>query len=141
MHYPKEVERTSFVIEVNAKGQTSKVRSVQHSHDRSFDALVAGNVVQTFVRTADGKAVAGVFRMTYDYNPKTKRVKRTVTLIEEGGVDPDAPSLVDRMVNSNRLTSDQIEHDLQAAAQQAKQAKKSKPTPKPTPKPSPAATQ
>jgi hypothetical protein len=34
--------------------------------------------------------VVGTYRLTYDYDPKTARVRRDVTLVRQGGVDPDA---------------------------------------------------
>jgi hypothetical protein len=84
-----------YVVEVNAKGQVSKVRSRSRSRYPSLDAVTYGNVVQIFVRTKDGRSVAGVYRVSYDYNPKTKLVQRHVRLLKSGGVDPWALGLVD----------------------------------------------
>ena len=84
-----------YVVEVNAKGQVSKVRTRSRSRYPQFDALTYGNVVQLFVRTKDGGAVAGIYRVSYDFNPKTKLVQRRVKLLHAGGVDLWALGLVD----------------------------------------------
>ena len=41
-----------------------------------------------------GTAVPGLYRLSYDYDPATKQVRRTVALIKAGGVDPNAPGIV-----------------------------------------------
>lgn len=84
-----------YVVEVNAKGQVSKVRVRGHSGDRRFDAVTYGNVVQMFVRTKDGRSIAGVYRVSYDISPKTHLVQRHVRLLSAGGVDAWALGLVD----------------------------------------------
>jgi len=133
-YFPKKVEHAAFVIEVNKTGQVAKVRSQQASGDRRFDVMVAGNVVQTFVRRPDGTAVPGVYRMRYDYNPKTKRVRRTVTLISAGGVDPNAEGIVERMAEINRRSAEEIQRRLEAAKKPVKDV------PLPFLSPGPAAT-
>ena len=65
-----------YVVEVNAKGQVSKVRLRGRSGDPRFDAVTYGNVVQIFVRTKDGRSIAGVYRVSYDISPKTHLVQR-----------------------------------------------------------------
>jgi hypothetical protein len=62
-----------------------------------FNAQTYGNALQAFIRTPDGKAIVGTYRLTYDYNPQTKRVRRDVALIKAGGVDPNAKGAVDEM--------------------------------------------
>jgi hypothetical protein len=54
--------------------------------------------MQAFIRTADGKAISGSYRLTYDYNPKTARVHREVELVKAGGVDPNALGAVNKML-------------------------------------------
>jgi len=93
--YPKTPQQTRYVVEVNAKGQVSGVRSGTRSTDPRFDAVTHGNVVQTFIRRSDGKAISGLYRVSYDYDPKTQLVKRTVALLHAGGVNATAPGLVD----------------------------------------------
>ena len=124
---PTVAEHTEFVLEVNAKGQVSKVRSAKRSKDALFDKMTYGNVIQTFIRTPDGHAVSGVYRMTYDYNPKTQKIRRTVALLQAGGVDPKAPGAVARMAEMNLHNAKLLQQELQA------QAKKAKAHPSPTP--------
>jgi hypothetical protein len=98
---PKVGHHARYIVEVNAKGQVSGVRSRIPSKDQTFDAITYGNVVQTFIRRSDGRAIAGVYRVAYDYDPKTGLVKRSVKLIQAGGVDASALGLVDvfRQIN------------------------------------------
>jgi hypothetical protein len=100
--YPKTPQHVYYLVEVNRKGQVSKIRSGTHSQDRLFDSVTYGNVAQTFVRRSDGKAISGLFRVSYDYDPKSQKVTRSVALVHPGGVDAAAPGLVDVVVEINR---------------------------------------
>jgi hypothetical protein len=111
---PKTAEHSAYVIEVNGKGQVSKVRSSVSSGNQQFDAMTYGNVIQTFVRKPDGTAVAGVYRMNYDYDPKTKNVKRSVTLLQTGGVNANAVGLVDRMAEANKVAAEKVRKAMEA---------------------------
>ena len=93
--YPKIAMHADYTVEVNRKGQVTRVRSVRPSKIPGFDALTYGNTLQAFIRTPDGRAIAGVYRLSYDYSPKTKKVHRGVELLQAGGVNPDAPGAVD----------------------------------------------
>jgi hypothetical protein len=87
---PKQREHTEFLVEINKLGQVTRVRSGKSSKNLAFNAITYGNVLQAFIRTADGHVVLGTYRMTYDYDPKTGRVRRSVALVSRGGVNPDA---------------------------------------------------
>jgi hypothetical protein len=100
-HTPATPVHTEFVVEVNRKGQVTRVKSGKSCPDLSFNAMTYGNALQAFIRTADGRAISGVYRLAYDYDPKTKRVKRTVALLHAGGVDPDKLGAVDEMAIVN----------------------------------------
>jgi hypothetical protein len=91
---PKMALRTEFVVETNRRGQVARVRSGKNSKDRTFDLMTYGNVLQTFIRTTSGRADAGTFRVTYNYSPATHVVKRNVSLISLGGVNPNAEGAV-----------------------------------------------
>jgi len=93
-NYPKTPQHSDFLVEVNDRGQVSKVRSGTHSKDPRFDAVTYGNVIQTFVRRSDGRAISGLFRVSYDYDPKSEMVRRSVALVHAGGVNAKAPGLV-----------------------------------------------
>jgi hypothetical protein len=103
---PDKPEHTEFTVETNAKGQVTRVRSGKPSPDPAFNAMTYGNALQAFIRTDDGRAVAGVFRLTYDYDPASKRVRRGVALIHAGGVDPSALGAVDAMAAADRKAHD-----------------------------------
>ncbi len=87
---PKHPEHSEYVVEINRLGQVARVRSARPSSDKTFNAQTYGNALQAFIRTPDGQVVLGTYRLTYDFDPKTARVRRDVTLVTQGGVDPDA---------------------------------------------------
>jgi hypothetical protein len=100
-HTPATAVHTEFVVEVNGKGQVTRVRSGKSCPDLAFNAMTYGNALQAFIRTADGRSIPGVYRLAYDYNPKTKKVSRSVALIHAGGVDPNRIGAVDEMAQVN----------------------------------------
>jgi len=55
--FPASQEHTEFVVEVNAKGQVTRVRSGRASPDAAFNTMTYGNALQVFIRTQDGKAI------------------------------------------------------------------------------------
>jgi hypothetical protein len=100
-HTPATAVHTEFVVEVNGKGQVTRVRSGKSCPDLAFNAMTYGNALQAFIRTPDGHAIPGVYRLSYDYSPKTKTVARSVELIHAGGVDPNRMGAVDEMAAVN----------------------------------------
>jgi len=100
---PLHVELT---VEINRFGQVARVRSIKASHDQAFDAHTYGNALQAFIRTPDGHVVVGTYRLIYDYDPKTMRVKRDVALVSTGGVDPNAKGAADDMEEIARRQHD-----------------------------------
>jgi hypothetical protein len=99
---PKKPLHVEFTVETNRLGQVARVRTVKPSHDEDFDTKTYGNALQTFIRTPDGHAVAGTFRLTYDYDPKTLRVRRDVALVKAGGVNPNAKGAAESMMEIAR---------------------------------------
>jgi hypothetical protein len=99
---PGAAAHAEFIVETNRKGQVSRVRSAKRSSDPVFDVMSYENALQAFIRTDSGEAVAGVFRLSYDYNPATRRVRREVALVRAGGVDPNALGVVDQMAALDR---------------------------------------
>jgi hypothetical protein len=73
-------------VEVNNRGQVVRIKGGQLSHDATFDTITIGNALQMWIRHPDGSATAGLFRVTYDYDPHTHNVARHVALISAGGV-------------------------------------------------------
>ncbi len=115
--YPTKVQHTEFVVEVNGKGQVSRIRSGKRASDINFSAITYGNAMQVFIRKPNGDAISGLYKLAYDYNPKTQRVRRTVELVRAGGVNAAAPGIVDVLAERNR-----------------KGAQRAKPSPAPTTK-------
>jgi len=129
--YPKAPQHVRYLVEVNRKGQVSKVRSGTRSQDARFDSITYGNVIQTFIRRSDGRAISGLFRVSYDYNPKTQNVTRSVALLQAGGVNAAAPGLVDVVAEMNRRNKEKFQAMLrqQKLDRQLKQQLKNLATP------------
>ncbi len=87
---PKHAEHAEYLVEINKLGQVTKIKGGRGSDNPTFNAQTYGNALQSFIRTPDGHVVLGTYRLTYDYDPKTERVRRDVGLVRQGGVDPDA---------------------------------------------------
>jgi hypothetical protein len=83
-----------YTVETNKLGQVVRVVSAQATKDGRFNTVTRGNAMQAFIRRPDGTAVAGVYKLTYDYSPATKDVRRDVQLVHAGGVDPNAKGAV-----------------------------------------------
>ena len=96
VHLPTTPQHDEFVVEVNGKGQVVRIDSGTPSHDRAFDSITFGNALQVFIRTTEGNAVAGRYRLRYDYDPATRRIRRNVAILQRGGVDPAGGPVVGR---------------------------------------------
>jgi hypothetical protein len=95
---PKVALHTEFIVAVNKLGQVTKIVSLRPSKNKTYNLQTGGNALQAFIRTPDGKAIAGTYRLSYDYNPKTQLVHRDVALIHAGGVNANAPGAVNVMI-------------------------------------------
>lgn len=96
-HLPSTPLHTEFKVEVNRKGQIVRVKSGQECKNPTFNAMTYGNVLQMFIRRPDGSATVGMYRVTFDYSPKTQKVDRNVALLSEGGDWADEQGAVDQM--------------------------------------------
>jgi hypothetical protein len=103
---PSKPLHVELTVEINKFGQVARVRDIKASHDQAFDAHTYGNALQAFIRTPDGHVVVGTYRLIYDYDPKTLRVKRDVALVSAGGVDPNAKGAADEMEEIARRQHD-----------------------------------
>ncbi len=128
---PTVPQHTELIVETNKKGEVARVRAGKGGPDPLFNAMVYGNALQAYIHTADGGAIAGTYRLTYDFSPATKMVKRQVELIKEGGVNPDAIGAVEDMlqVNDRRM---QLDAKLWAQLQKNQKTMEAKPSPKPS---------
>jgi hypothetical protein len=99
---PTKALHVEYTVEINSLGQVARVRTVKPSHDESFDAKTYGNALQAFIRTPEGQVVLGTYRLVYDYDPKTLRVRRDVALVKAGGVNPNAKGAAVEMMEIAR---------------------------------------
>ncbi|MGD1066564.1 MAG: hypothetical protein ABR975_07085 [Vulcanimicrobiaceae bacterium] len=112
---PKKPLHTEWVVEINKYGQVTRVRSGKPSTDAAYNAHTYGNALQMFIRTADNKAIAGVYRVTYDYNPQTARIRRNVEILHPGGVNANAPGAANVMMAVARKNAQKAQHGPSAA--------------------------
>ncbi|HEV7178579.1 MAG TPA: hypothetical protein VGN11_01810, partial [Candidatus Baltobacteraceae bacterium] len=98
-HFPNQKLHTEFLVEVNSKGQVVRVKSGKSSKVPSFNAQTYGNVLQMWVRHPDGSAEVGLYKVTYDYNPATKKVRRAVALVKDGGSWGNAEGAATQMMD------------------------------------------
>lgn len=120
---PKVAEHTEFVVEVNAKGQVVRVKSAKGTGDKDpiFNAQTYGNVLQMWIRHPDGSAEVGLYRVTFDFDPHTKKVHRGVSLVQSGGNWGNEKGAATEMIDTaNR------EYQEALKAQQQKQQAQSK---------------
>jgi hypothetical protein len=105
---PKFPMHTEFVVEVNKKGQVVRVKSGKSAKEctkqteqlcLTFNAQTYGNVLQMWIRHPDGTAEVGLYRVSYDYNPKTHGVKRDVAIVSHGGDWGDKNGAATDMMN------------------------------------------
>jgi hypothetical protein len=82
---PNAPLHTEYVVEVNKQGQVVRVKSSKVSKVVTFNVQTYGNALQMWIRKPDGTATVGLFRVTYDYDPKTRKVNRNVAIVSEGG--------------------------------------------------------
>jgi hypothetical protein len=85
IHLPNVPLHTEVVVEVNKKGQVVRVKSTKPCKVQTFNLQTYGNALQMWIRRPDGTAQVGLYRVTYDYDPKTQNVTRRIALISLGG--------------------------------------------------------
>ena len=98
---PKVPLHSEFVVEVNNKGQVVRVKTMKGTGDKNpfFNAETYGNVLQMWIRHPDGSAEVGLYRVTYDYSPKTHAIARHITIVSSGGNWANAPGAATVMIN------------------------------------------
>jgi hypothetical protein len=109
---PKIALHTAFVVEVNAKGQVVRVqKAISKNENLMFNAQTYGNVLQMWIRHPDGTAEVGLYRVDYNYDPKTHKVRRSITLLKAGGSWAKAEGAATQMMNvANREAKAAREH-------------------------------
>lgn len=115
-------------VEVNKKGQVVRVLHGDLSGDRPFDMMALGNAMQMWIRHPDGSAQVGLYRVVYDYDPRTHNVSRVPSLIKAGGDWGDKPGAATLIVKQAQLQALEAEKRLRAE-QEAKDKEKAKSLP------------
>ena len=113
-HLPTVPLHTEVVVEVNKKGQVVRVKSTKPSKMQGFNLETYGNALQMWIRKPDGTSEVGLYRVTYDFDPKTKKVTRHVALVSLGGNWGDEPGAANVMM-------DMAKKQAAEARQQAKE--------------------
>ncbi len=108
---------TEFLVEVNAKGQVVHVVKRVGSKIPMYNLWTYGNVLQMWIRHPDGTAEVGLYKVTYDYNPKTHSIRRIPSLVKAGGNWGNEEGAADHMIDIARE---------EAAAHAKKQAEEAK---------------
>jgi hypothetical protein len=139
IHLPEMRLHTEVVVEVNHKGQVVRVKSTKPSKVQTFNLQTYGNALQMWIRRPDGTAQVGLYRVTYDYDPKTASVTRRVSLISAGGNwgnDPGAATVMIEMAKKQAAAAEEAERKAQqeqsSKLPSLNEIRGMKPTPKPT---------
>ena len=123
VHLPKVPLHSEVVVEVNKKGQVVRIKSVKPSKLLSFNYQTYGNALQMWIRKChtEGNATnctadVGLYRVTYDYDPKTTNVTRHVAIISHGGNwgdDPGAATIMMEMFRKQAAAAAEAERKQQ----------------------------
>jgi hypothetical protein len=136
---PKFPIHTEFVVEVNSKGQVVAIKHKTGSNVPMYNAWTYGNVLQMWIRHPDGTAEVGLYKVTYDYDPHTKKITRVPTLVSAGGTWGDQEGAANQMIDVARKEAE--EHQKQTDAQNKSlpslQKIRGQSTPSPSPSPTP----
>jgi hypothetical protein len=135
---PNTPLHTEVTVEVNKKGQVVRITSTKPCKVGSFNVQTFGNALQMWIRRPDGTAQIGLYRVTYDYDPKTQNVARHISLVKAGGGWADAPGAANVMMENVRKEA--AEQQRRAQEQNAKlpslnEIRGVTPSPKPTLRP------
>jgi hypothetical protein len=118
IHLPNVPLHTEVVVEVNKKGQVVRVKSTKPCKVQSFNVQTFGNALQMWIRRKDGSSEAGLYRVYYDYDPKTAQVSRRVSLISTGGSWANDEGAANTMIDLAHKQA--VEAQKQAAEAQKK---------------------
>jgi hypothetical protein len=132
---PPERLHAEYVVEVNKRGQVVGIKSGRGTKYTTFNSQTYGNALQMWIRRADGTAIVGLFKVTYDYDPKSHHVTRRVALVSTGGNWGDKEGAANVMIDTAKKEA--AEAAKQQQAQRAKLPSLNEITGKKTPSPSP----
>lgn len=111
---PTRALHSVMLVEVNKRGQVVRIKGGQLSHDSVFDTMTIGNALQMWIRRPDGSAETGLFRVTYDYDPRKHNVARHVALVRAGGNWGNQPGAAITMVEAAKRETRAAYQRLQA---------------------------
>jgi hypothetical protein len=135
---------TEVVVEVNSKGQVVRVKSAKQSKVQSFNIQTIGNAEQMWIRHPDGTAEVGLYRVIYDYDPKTQKVSRHVAIISRGGSWGNQAGAATLMINHAKQQAIEVQKANAEAEKKAQERNAKLPSLNEirgiTPSPSPKAT-
>ncbi|MGA8533048.1 MAG: hypothetical protein WB615_02940 [Candidatus Tumulicola sp.] len=137
-HLPPVALHAEYVVEVNKHGQVVRIKSGKGTKYGTFNAQTYGNALQMWIRKADGSAVVGLFKVTYDYNPKTHAVARRISLVSTGGTWGDQPGAANVMIETAKKEAaaaakqQQAQHGKLPSLNSITGAKTPSPSPVPT---------
>lgn len=97
---------TEFVVEVNKHGQVVRVKTAKGCSNPTFNAQTYGNVLQMWIRHPNGVADVGLYRVSYDYDPRSRMVTRRVTLVRLGGTWGNVEGAANEMLDTARRESE-----------------------------------
>lgn len=122
---PNRPLHSTIEVEVNKRGQVVRVKGGQLSHDAVFDTMTIGNALQMWIRRPDGSAIVGLFRVNYDYDPRTHNVARRISLVSQGGTWGNESGAATKMVGAAKRETLEAYQRIQAAEKrrQAESAK------------------
>jgi hypothetical protein len=143
-HYalPTVPLHTEAIVEVNKKGQVVRIKSTKSCKIASFNIQTFGNALQMWIRRPNGSAQVGLYRVSYDYDPKTHGVTRSISLVSAGGNWGDEDGAANVMIENARKQAAedrQRESEQNAKLPSLNQIRGGTPSPKPSP-PSPQIT-
>lgn len=124
---------TEFVVEVNELGQIVRVKSGKSCKDPTFNAQTYGNVLQMWIRRPDGSAIVGLYRVTYDFDPGSRKVRRGIALLKTGGDWAEKRGAANDMMDTADRLSKKYQNQQQHSNLPSLQQITGSPTPKPTP--------
>lgn len=119
VHLPQHPLHAQLTVEVNEHGQVVRVDHGQLSGDRNFDVMTIGNAMQMWIRHPDGSSEAGLYTISYDYDPKTHNVQRHPSLVKAGGSWAQSPGAATLIVKDMQREAQETEKRIKA--EQAKQ--------------------
>jgi hypothetical protein len=120
-NFPNKPLHVQLLVEVNRHGQVVRVAHGSLSGDRAFDTMTLGNAMQMWIRRPDGSAETGLYRVTYDYNPRTHDVARVPTLLKSGGNWADRQGAATLIIQDARRQVQEAEARIKAEQEKQRQ--------------------